>query len=273
MSRPPIPSKPEPLTAAIIAYMQPGEERADGQCAGLRVRCLGSGKKVYFYRYRSRDEALREIKLGEVGPLTLAKARLAVGRKRLEREQGKDPQLEKRKEYLEARRERAAQRQAAYAVEDLIEEYIREVLAKQKRGAESARLLRRDFVPVFGSRPASKLTRRELQDELIRPTMLRHPRKATYLLSRIRCAYAYAIEQGRLPDDFMSPTLGVKGAPQVRRKRVLTDAELAKFLKWLPHSPYSRTVREARPDGARHTANRSDASSPPRGMLPAATPT
>ena len=23
------------------------------------------------------------------------------------------------------------------------------------------------------------------------------------------------------------------------------DAELAKFLKWLPHSPYSRTVREA----------------------------
>jgi integrase len=245
MSQKPIPSKPEPLTAAIIAYMQPGEERADGQCAGLRVRCLGSGKKVFFYRYRARDEALREIKLGEVGPLTLAKARLAVGRKRLEREQGKDPQLEKRKEYLEARRDRAAQRQAAYAVEDLIEEYIREVLAKQKRGAESARLLRRDFVPVFGSRPASKLTRRELQDELIRPTMLRHPRKATYLLSRIRCAYAYAIEQGRLPDDFNSPTLGIKGASQARRKRALTDAELAMFLKWLPHSPYSRTVRES----------------------------
>lgn len=107
MSQKPIPSKPEPLTAAIIAYMQPGEERADGQCAGLRVRCLGSGKKVFFYRYRSRDDALREIKLGEVGPLTLAKARLAVGRKRLEREQGKDPQLEKRKEYLQARRDRA----------------------------------------------------------------------------------------------------------------------------------------------------------------------
>jgi integrase len=31
----------------------------------------------------------------------------------------------------------------------------------------------------------------------------------------------------------------------VRRKRVLTDTELAKFMKWLPHSPYSRTVREA----------------------------
>lgn len=31
----------------------------------------------------------------------------------------------------------------------------------------------------------------------------------------------------------------------MRRKRALTDAELAKFLKWLPHSPYSRLVRES----------------------------
>lgn len=115
----------------------------------------------------------------------------------------------------------------------------------QKRGAESARLLRRDFLPLFGSRPAIQLTRRELQDELIRPTLLKHPRKATQLLSRIRCAYAHAIQQGRLPDQFNPPTFGIKGASQVRRKRALTDAELAKFLKWLPHSPYSRLVRES----------------------------
>ncbi len=245
MSQKPIPRRPEPLTASIIAYMQPGEERADAQCAGLRVRCLASGRRVFFYRYRAPDGALREIRLGDVGPLTLAKARVAALRKRLERDQGKDPQLEKRKERAQARRDRVKQRETVYAVEDLVEEYIKEVLAKQKRGAESARLLRKDFVPVFGSRPAPKLTRRELQDELIRPTMLKYPRKATQLLSRIRCAYAYAIEQGRLPDDFNSPTLGIKGASQVRRKRALTDAELAKFLKWLPHSPYSRVVREA----------------------------
>ena len=35
-------------------------------------------------------------------------------------------------------------------------------------------------------------------------------RSGPQLLSRIRCAYAYAIEHGGLPDDFMSPTLGVK---------------------------------------------------------------
>ncbi len=104
--------KPQPLTAAIIAYMQAGEERGDAQCAGLRVRCLASGLKVFFYRYRARDGALREIRLGEVGPLTLGKARDAVARKRLEREQGKDPQLEKRKAREQATRERLAQRRA-----------------------------------------------------------------------------------------------------------------------------------------------------------------
>lgn len=245
MSRKPIPRKPEALTAGIIADMEPGEERGDAQCPGLRVRCSATGKKVFFYRYRAMDGALREIRLGDVGPLTLAKAREATLRKRLERADGKDPQLEKRKERAQATRERLAERQGAYTVENLVDEYVREVLSKQKRGAEAERLLRKDFLTVFAGRPAGQLTRRELQDELIRPKMLKYPRTATTLLSRIRCAYAHAIEQGRLPDDFNSPTLGIKGASQVRRKRALTDAELAKFLKWLPHSPYSRLVRES----------------------------
>ena len=241
----PTPKKPQPLTAVIIADMAPGEERGDSQVPGLRVRCSATGKKVFFYRYRSQDGALREIILGDVGPLTLAKARDAALKKRLERQQGKDPQLEKRKAREEAMRERAAERQREYTVGDLVEEYIKEALSKQKRGAESARLLRRDFIPLFGTKPAIQLSRRELQDELIRPTLLKHPRKATQLLSRIRCAYAHAVEQGRLPDSFNPPTLGIKGASQVRRKRALTDAELATFLKWLPHSQYSRMVRES----------------------------
>ncbi len=44
----------------------------------------------------------RQIRLGDVGPLTLAKARDAALKKRVERDQGKDPQLEKRKERVEA---------------------------------------------------------------------------------------------------------------------------------------------------------------------------
>jgi Arm DNA-binding domain len=60
----------------------------------LRVRCSATGKRVFSYRYRSQDGVLREIILGDVGPLTLARARDAALKKRLERQEGKDPQLE-----------------------------------------------------------------------------------------------------------------------------------------------------------------------------------
>ena len=59
------------------------------------------------------------------------------GKKRLERDEGRDPQLEKRKERDEAKHGRATQKQAAYTVTDLIEDYVREKLATQERGGET----------------------------------------------------------------------------------------------------------------------------------------
>ncbi len=224
--------------------MRPGDECGDTDYPGLRVRRTNAAR-VFFYRYRSLDGALREIKLGEFGAMTLAEARKALGRLKLDREKGIDPQLQKQHVRNEARQQREAERQAKYTVEKLVEDYIAERLDKQKRGYEGARLLRRDFLPKLGDRAATALTRRVLQDEVIRPMLKRAPRGGTYLLSRIRCAYMHAVEQGRIPDDFVFPTLGIKGAPQVRRKRAFTDAELATFIRWLPRSPYSRTVRDA----------------------------
>ncbi len=237
-------TKPIPLTRQIIADMKPGEELADPENPGLRVRCTDSAR-VFFYRYRSTDGALRQIKLGEFGALTLAGARTELAKRRLAREQGVDPQIEKRKARDEQRQLREATRQVGYLIAHMVEDYINEVLSKQKRGGESARLLRKEFVPKVGMRPATEVPRRELYNRVIEPMMRRAPRCATMLLSRIRCAYAHAADKQRLPDDFVSPTVGIKGAAQVRRKRAFTDAELAMFLKWLPHSPYSRTVRDA----------------------------
>ncbi|SEI96530.1 tyrosine-type recombinase/integrase [Paraburkholderia diazotrophica] len=232
------------LTPGIIAAMTPGVELADRSNPGLRVRCNASGTKTFFYRYRAQDGGLRQIKLGEFGAMTLAGARSALQKKKLEREQGIDPQKEKRKARAEATRAREASRAKAYTVADLVEDYISENLSKLKRGGEGERLLRKELLPKLGHRPAAAVTRRELQDEVMRPTMTRAARVATMLLSRIRCAYAHGLEQGRLPDDHISPTIGIKGAPQVRRTRALSDGELATFLRWLPHSPYSRSVRD-----------------------------
>lgn len=246
MLQKPIPverARPVQLTRQIIADMKPGQELSDANCVGLRVRCNESAR-VFFYRYRLAGGGLRQIKLGEFGPLTLPAARHELARRRLEREQGTDPQEEKRKARERAESERAERNQVGYTFQDLVTDYVKEVLSRQKRGSESERVLR-EAVDKIGTQSASGITRRILLTDVVRPAMTRAPRVATYLLCRIRCAYQHAADQGRLPDDFISPTVGIKGAAQVRRKRAFTNAELTTFLRWLPHSPYSRDVRDA----------------------------
>ena len=93
------------LTPRIIADMRAGDECGDPDHPGLRVRRTNAAR-VFFYRYRATDGALREIKLGEFGPMTLAEARKALGRLKLERERGVDPQLQKQQVRTEARRKR-----------------------------------------------------------------------------------------------------------------------------------------------------------------------
>ena len=90
------------LTPRIIADLRSGDECADPDYPGLRVRRTNAAR-VFFYRYRASDGALREIKLGEFGPMTLAQARKALGRLKLERERGVDPQLQKQQVRTEAR--------------------------------------------------------------------------------------------------------------------------------------------------------------------------
>jgi hypothetical protein len=60
--------KPPPLLSPrIIADMRSGDECGDPDHPGLRVRRTNAAR-VFFYRYRAGDGALREIKLGEFGP-------------------------------------------------------------------------------------------------------------------------------------------------------------------------------------------------------------
>ena len=170
--------KPPPiLTPRIIADMRAGEERADPDHAGLRVRRTNAAR-VFFYRYRTRGGALREIKLEEFGPMTLAEARKALGRMKLERERSIDPQLEKQHARTEARRQRDAEKLARYT-ENLVEHYIEERLTSRKRGNEGARLLRRELTAKLGTsagayahriRPSKYVPHRVAQIDLGRTT-------------------------------------------------------------------------------------------------------
>ena len=78
------------LKQRIIADLRAGEECADPT---IRVRgCdVRRGAGVLLSLHRVPDEALREIKLGELGTLTLAEAQEALGRLKLERRRGVNP--------------------------------------------------------------------------------------------------------------------------------------------------------------------------------------
>ena len=99
--------KPPSLTPRIIADLRARAECADPDHPGLRVRRTNAAR-VFFYRYRSQDTALREIKPGEFEPMTLADARKVLGRLKLERERGIDPQRQKQQSRAEARSQREA---------------------------------------------------------------------------------------------------------------------------------------------------------------------
>src|SRR6185369_1764381 len=85
----------------IIADMRSGDEFGDPDHPALRIRRTNAAR-VFFHRYRASG-ALHEIKLGEFGPMTLAEARKAPGRLKIERERGIDPQLQKQQVRTEAR--------------------------------------------------------------------------------------------------------------------------------------------------------------------------
>lgn len=219
---------PPQLTPRIIADMRAGDECGDPDHPGLRVRRTNAACVFFYcYCYRARDGALCEIKLGGSGAVTLAEARKAVAKLKLEREKRGQIHSYKSSVRNEARQQREAERQAKYTVEKLVEDYITEKLDKQKRGYEGARLLRRDFLPKLGDRAATALTRRDLQDEVIRPMLRRAPRGGTYLLSRIRCAYVHAAGQGR-----------------ILALMFLTDSQVQLWLDEMPDRPWVKGARE-----------------------------
>lgn len=234
------------LTAPIIAAMRPGEELADPKAPGLRVRC-GTSAKVFFYRYRDKAGALRQIKLGEFGSMTLSGAREALNEERAKLTRGGDPQDVKRQERAlakAARKQVSAQKKST--VRAIIEHYLVEVERnrKPKGAAEARRMLERAFESKF-DRQADALTRTEA-GEIIAGIAKTAPRVAIMTRQEARACWEYGLSAGRV--EIGNPFAGkdVGGKLRSKRRRVTLDsAEAGTLLRWM-HEPstYSRTVAD-----------------------------
>ena len=237
----------KPLTAPIIAAMRPGEELADPKAPGLRVRC-GEAARVFFYRYRDKAGALRQIKLGEFGPLTLSGARDALNEERANLTRGGDPQAEKRQGRQRAKTEReeaVSLKKSTCAA--IVEHYLIEIERNRKfKGAKETRRMLEHAIADARDTPADTVTRAQAAD-IIAAIAKTAPRVAAMTRQELRACWEYALGSGRISigNPFAGKNVGGK-IKSNKRKVTLDPAETGALLRWLREpATYSRTVADA----------------------------
>lgn len=116
-------------------------------------------------------------------------------------------------------------KRTADTVESVVDDFIRKHTA-QHRSKETERILRREVIGAWGSRPITSITRRDVV-ELVDRIAERAPVLANRTLARLKTLSAWALDRDIIEAD---PTARVRKPTKERaRERILTDAELAAF--------------------------------------------
>lgn len=237
--------------ARAARALAPGDHLTIDGAPGLRL-VAAQTTRSWIYRYRSPvDGATRQIRLGRWPAMGLPAALAAWERAKAARDSGADLAVEKRV----ARREAIAEaKEARYTVQSACDEYLRAYrgAVAEKTYLEAARLLRTELGDL-AEVPASEITRAAAFDAIAR---LEHkPVVAARLRQLLGAVWDRALDAGRLPAD--TPNwwrLVLRGRLKTRGKvvagenigpgkRVLSEAELAQLLPWLPNFP--RDVNDA----------------------------
>jgi integrase len=194
----------------------------DSGCPGFGVKVTPKGRKVFIVLYRTggAGSRLRKYTIGPYGRVTLHQARTAALKIFAARTEGRDPAAEKQ----QARRRLVADR-----VEDLVELFISEHVAKTRSAREISRLLRREIIPAWGKRSVHELGKREVVDLVTEVAARGTPSAANKLLKVVKTFFAWCVSRAILD---LSPATGVAAPARERaRDRLLDDKELAWILR------------------------------------------
>ncbi len=113
-------------------------------------------------------------------------------------------------------------------VDDLVETFISEHLAKLRSGAPTARLLRQEFLPQCGSRSVHDLKRRDISDLVFAMAARRTAYSGHKLLKAIKRFFSWCLGRAILE---VSPAVGIASPGKSNaRDRVLSDEELRQVL-------------------------------------------
>jgi integrase len=213
------------MTKNAIDALEPSTKDTmywDTGLPGFGLKVTPKGRKVFVALYRTKGggSRLRKYTIGRYGSVTLHQARGAAQRIFADRLDGRDPAAEK----LEARRRHVVDR-----VDDLVETFIAEHVAKLRSGAPVARLLRQEFLPQCGSRSVHDLKRRDIREIVFAMAARRTTYSGHKLLKAIKRFFSWCLGRAILE---VSPALGIASPGKSNaRDRVLSDDELREVLR------------------------------------------
>jgi integrase len=201
---------------------------------GFGVKVTPKGRKVFLVMYRlaGAGSRLRKYTIGPYGRVTLPMAKAQAQKIFAARLDGRDPAEEKK----QSRRRLVVDR-----IDDLVETFIREHVAKIGTNRRITGLLRRDVIPYWGAKSIHEIKKRDVSD-LISLIAQRNAHASHRLLKTLKTFFRWCV--GRAVIDF-SPAEGISSPyREISRDRVLTDEELAAVIlaaRRMP-PPYGRIV-------------------------------
>lgn len=203
----------------------------DAKLPGFGLKVTPKGRRVYLLQYRPKgSKGVRRYTIGVHGaPWTTERAREAaeglVTRVRL----GEDPfvidkgrRAEEARDAVESTASRERQDREAFdkVVDQFVTAYAK---PKNRRWAETERILKHDAVKAWGARPVRSISRLDVL-ALVDKVKKRSPSAARALYAQLRTLFGWCLERDLVD---ASPCAGVKSpAPSVARDRFLDDREV-----------------------------------------------
>lgn len=175
------------FTDTMIRKLKPAERKyTRGEGNGFTLRVMPSGVKTWLYVYAFQGKRC-EMNLGGYPAVTLETARGRFDAARVRIKNGFDP--------MEEKELAATTRRNAHTVSDLIEDYIGKY-AKLKKSSwkEDERILHKDVLPVWKSRKAKDITRRDVM-QLLDGMQGRGNGIITNTFKIVRRMFAYAVKR------------------------------------------------------------------------------
>ena len=208
-----------PLTDRLVAALTPPDKgntiRWDGQTPGLGVRVTAAGARAFVLRYRNANGRDTQLTIGSPPAWNVTKARKHAEALRYEIDLGADPLAEQKAT------------RTAPTVSDLADRFEAEHLPKRRPATvrDYQTMIRLYIRPELGRMKVTDVRSDDIE-RLHRKIAKRAPYAANRTVALLSKMFSLAVRWGLRRDN---PVRGIERAPEHKRERFLSPAEIARL--------------------------------------------